>query len=122
MLFGITAFVEGVFRGYKYLGYGNNFLPKISFHEFVNSHKLHPVYDKVMSDLDIKIFGERGTGFFADVGGFHKGVMPKSKPRLVFSARFAVTDACVSRLRGMNFELSGIKKEELDQDVFKYLV
>jgi hypothetical protein len=42
----------------------------------VNSHKLHPAYDEVLKDLAVIIMGKRDTGFFADTGGFHRGVVP----------------------------------------------
>lgn len=124
-LFGIIAYFKGIEQGYKYRDYGNSFFSTLSFREFVNSHKLHPAYDKILSDLAVKVFGKRGTGFYADPGGYHKGTMPKSKPRLIFCARFAGSGVCVSRFKSMvkiNFESSGVNKDDLDQEVFRLLL
>jgi hypothetical protein len=125
LFFGIIAYFKGIEQGYKYRHYGNSFFSTLSFSEFVNSHKLHPTYDKILSELAVKVFGKRGTGFYADPGGYHKGTMPKSKPRLIFSARFASSGGCASRFKSMakiNFESSGVNKDDLDQEVFRLLL
>ncbi len=124
LLLGFSSYLKGVIQNYQYLGYGNSFFPKINFHEFVMSHKLHPAYEKILRDLAIKVFAKRGEGFYADVGGYHKGEIPKSKPRLLFWARYGVSEACSTNLQNIDdidFDSHGIKKEDLDQDVFRFL-
>lgn len=124
VLLGITSYIYGITSGYKYLGYGNSFFPKVTLAEFNDSHKLHPAYEKIMKDLAVKIFAKRGKGFYADVGGFHKGVIPKSKPRLIFWARFGVSDGYTNfqNMGEVNFKSLGVNKEELDPDAYRLLL
>ncbi len=66
-------------------------IPAISETELLHQkNKVHPIYAEIMRDSLVTVYGKAGDGFIEDPGGIHLGVLPRSKPRLIFWMRYGL--------------------------------